>query len=64
MDNLAASWADLALVCDRQAPPPLASFVAEIRGLYPPMARQRAPGPDAGVLAAHFGRRIIPDSAL
>lgn len=60
---LAAVASQALYVTGRVAPSPLEAFLAEIRDIYPPMEKQRAPGPDAGALAAHFGRRIIPVSA-
>ncbi len=43
----------------REAPKPLERMFEEIRTLFAPFGSQRAPGPDAGHLAAHFTQRVF-----
>ena len=45
-------------VTDRCPPPALKQFLSEIRQLFAPLDAPRAPGPDAGSLAAHFTRSV------
>ena len=45
-------------VSDRHPPPALSQFLSEIRQIFAPLDAHRAPGPDAGALAAHFTRSV------
>jgi histidine ammonia-lyase len=46
-------------VTERPAPPHLASLLAEIRQIVPPLERQRMLGPDCERLAQAFNRRVF-----
>ena len=55
---LAATASQAFHVTDRNAPPALDAFLADVRGVFPPFEAPRAPGLDAGALAAHFTGRV------
>lgn len=45
-------------VTERQSTPALENFLKQIRGVFPPLDAPRAPGQDAGALAAHFTHSV------
>ena len=51
-------------VTEREAPPALRSFVAEIRGIVPPVTGDRVLGPDLAALTGHFTRLVFDPHAL
>ncbi len=55
---LAAVASQALYVTDRRPPPALKAFLSEVRQLFAPLGAPRAPGPDAGDLAAHFTRSV------
>jgi histidine ammonia-lyase len=59
---LAAVSSQALYASDRAAPPPLESFLAEIRQSFPPVDESRTLGPDAERLAAAFGKRVFSAS--
>ena len=58
---LAATASQAFYVTERDAPPALDAFFAEVRGVFPPIEAPRAPGGDAGALAADFTGRVYAE---
>ncbi|HSS65999.1 MAG TPA: aromatic amino acid lyase, partial [Gammaproteobacteria bacterium] len=59
---LAAVASQAFYVTDRRPAPALGAFLSEVRQVFAPMEAPRAPGPDAGALAAHFTRGVYADA--
>lgn len=55
---LAAVASQALYVTGRRATPALEAFLAEVRRVFAPLDEPRAPGPDAGALAARFTRSV------
>jgi histidine ammonia-lyase len=58
MAILAAIGSQALAVTDRPPPPPLAEFVEEVRGIFPPVREPRALGAEVDALAQRFRERI------
>ena len=56
---LAACASQALCASDRDSPPPLRDFLAEIRELFPPVDDPRTLGPEAGRLVAAFRERVF-----